>query len=487
MQTQLTVLNNGLHVVSKKDETTGMFNIGVWCRCGSRFETPAQNGIAHFCEHMTFKGTTTRSELEINEQIADLGGKSNAWTDMDTTAFSIEVLNEDREAAIELLADILLNSTFTEANIDSERQVIFQEMYEDENDSDDCFNDAFSQLVYGSQPLGRDILGSRETLGKIGKPELDAWRQRCYCGENLILSAAGNFEHEELVRLAEKYFGKLPRGQKAVRLPQRYIGGFRHIRPEESEVKFELGFDLLAGHPYYKREAKYLALQILGGEEVSRLNTEARIKRSLVYDISTSVVDETDVGFVGITAAAQAENINRILDVVIAEIKKLAAEPVSSRELERAKRQMIVALTKKAEDNEDSIEVSAEQLLNFGRLRSTEEQISRINAVSTDDVLAAAAAIFATTPVTVTNRSKQNCVKKAPLPRGFFSLSCSALSRTSLSWIAGSSPAMTEEKKSTGMTIFFLLSSSDKRSAFRGSLDSPVKPGNDREKKRTRE
>ena len=161
MQTQLTVLNNGLHVVSKKDETTGMFNIGVWCRCGSRFETPAQNGIAHFCEHMTFKGTTTRSELEINEQIADLGGKSNAWTDMDTTAFSIEVLNEDREAAIELLADILLNSTFTEANIDSERQVIFQEMYEDENDSDDCFNDAFSQLVYGSQPLGRDILGSR--------------------------------------------------------------------------------------------------------------------------------------------------------------------------------------------------------------------------------------------------------------------------------------------------------------------------------------
>ena len=93
MQTQLTVLNNGLHVVSKKDETTGMFNIGVWCRCGSRFETPAQNGIAHFCEHMTFKGTTTRSELEINEQIADLGGKSNAWTDMDTTAFSIEVLN----------------------------------------------------------------------------------------------------------------------------------------------------------------------------------------------------------------------------------------------------------------------------------------------------------------------------------------------------------------------------------------------------------
>lgn len=132
-----------------------MFNVGVWCRCGSRFETPAQNGIAHFCEHMTFKGTTTRSELEINEQIADLGGKSNAWTDMDTTAFSIEVLNEDREAAIELLADILLNSTFTEANIDSERQVIFQEMYEDENDSDDCFNDAFSQLVYGSQPLGR--------------------------------------------------------------------------------------------------------------------------------------------------------------------------------------------------------------------------------------------------------------------------------------------------------------------------------------------
>ena len=398
MQTKLTVLDNGLQVVSKKDITTNMFNVGIWCRCGARFETPEQNGIAHFCEHMTFKGTTTRSELEINEQIADLGGKSNAWTDMDATAFSIEVLNEDREAALELLADILLNSTFTEENINSERQVIFQEMYEDENDSDDCFNDAFSQLVYGDQPLGRDILGSKKTLEKIGKNELDIWRRSCYCGENLILSAAGNFEHDELVQLAKKYFGKLPRGKKAVRQPQQYIGGFRHIKPEENEVKFELGFDLLAKNPQYKREAKYLALQILGGEEVSRLNTEARIKRSLVYDISTSVVDETDVGFVGITAAAQAENINQILDIVINEIKKLATQPVSVRELERAKRQLIVALTKKTEDNEDCIEVSAEQLLNFDQLRSSEEQISSINAISAEDLLAAAAAIFATTP-----------------------------------------------------------------------------------------
>ena len=409
MQTQLTILENGLRVVSRKDETTGMFNAGIWCRCGSRFETPQQNGIAHFCEHMTFKGTTTRSELEINERIADMGGKSNAWTDMDATAFSLEVLNEDREAAIELLADLLLNSTFTEENINSERQVIFQEMYEDENDSDDFFNDAFSQLVYGEQPLGRDILGSRETLNRIGKAELDDWRRRSYCGENLILSAAGNFEHDTLVSLAKKYLGKLPRGQKSVRRPQQYIGGFRHIKPEETEVKFELGFDLLGGAPMYKREAKYLALQILGGEEVSRLNTEVRIKRSLVYDISASIVDETDVGFAGITAAAQAENINQILDIVINEIRKLATEPVSSRELERAKRQMIVALTKKAEDNEDSIEVSAEQLLNFDRLYSPAEQIKRINDVSAEDVLAAAAAIFATKPSYLLQGRIANC------------------------------------------------------------------------------
>ena len=398
MTADLTILDNGLSVVSQKNTATKMFNVGVWCRCGSRVEPKELNGIAHFCEHMTFKGTATRSELEINEKIADMGGKSNAWTDMDCMAFSAEVLIEDKEAALELLADILRNSTFTEENINSERQVIFQEMYEDENDNDDFFNDAFSQIVYGDQALGRDILGQRQILEKIGKAELEDWRKNCYCGKNLILSASGNFEHQELVALAQKYFGNIPSGIKTERPAQKYIGGFRHIKPHEPEVKFELGFDLLAEDEDLKKEAKYLAMQILGGEEVSRLNTEVRIKRALVYDISTSIVDETDVGYVAITAAAQAQNINPILDIVLAEIQKMATQPVTEKELARAKRQLIVALTKKAEDNEESIELAAEQLINFGKLQQLEKQIEKINAVCAEDILKAAKAIFATKP-----------------------------------------------------------------------------------------
>lgn len=147
-----------------------------------------------------------------------------------------------------------------------------------------------------------------------------------------------------------------------------------------------------------KKEAKYLAMQILGGEEVSRLNTEVRIKRALVYDISTSIVDETDVGYVAITAAAQAQNINPILDIVLAEIQKMATQPVTEKELARAKRQLIVALTKKAEDNEESIELAAEQLINFGKLQQLEKQIEKINTVCAEDILKAAKAIFATKP-----------------------------------------------------------------------------------------
>lgn len=398
MKPQLTILANGMTVVSHKNPASRLFNIGIWGRYGSRHETPAQNGIAHFFEHMTFKGTVNRSELEINEQIADVGGKSNAWTDMDTTVFALEVMNEDREFAVSLLSDLLLNSSFSNENINSEREVIYQEIFEDENDKDDCFNDAFSKLVYGNQALGHDILGTPEILAQIGRKELLDWQKQKCCGENLIISAAGNFEHEELLQLVKNYFGSLDRGQRTITEPQQYVGGFQHINPYDSQIKFELGFNLLASDTNLKREAKYLLMQILGGEEVSRLNTEVRIKRSLVYDINCCIYDENDVGFIGITACSQAKNVNRILDVVADEIKKLKNELVTRKELERAKRQITAAIIKKSEVNEDCIEVSAEQLLNFDMLQDLDGRIAKINSVTPEDIRQTARAIFSTKP-----------------------------------------------------------------------------------------
>lgn len=394
MKPKLTTLANGLTVVSKTNPYTSMLNIGIWGRFGTRHEQKNLNGLAHLCEHMTFKGTKTRSELEINEQIADCGGCSEAWTEFGTTSFCLEVMKKDHEFAIELLSDLIMNSTYEEKNIALEKKIILQEMYEDKNDDDDFFQDEFLRLIYGEQSLSFDILGTPESLRQISKADLENWRQQNFVGQNLILSASGNLTHEELVDLAEKYFNQLPTGKKVINEPQVYIGGFKHIKKSDPQIRFMLGFDLNLNQG--NRAAKLLLKQILGGEEVSRLNTEVRIKKSLAYDIQSNCNYENDVGYLSIESEAEAKNINKILSVTAQEIRKIQNELVTIRELARAKQQMIAILTKNMEDNRSCIETIAEQIINFDTLQDFDMLIKNVMNVTLEDIQKEAKSIFST-------------------------------------------------------------------------------------------
>lgn len=392
MKPKLSILTNGLTVVSQKNPSSSIINIGIWVKVGSRHENLHQNGLAHLCEHMIFKGTKTRSEIDINEQVADIGGSSEAWTTSNCTSFSLEVLDKDFEFAVELLADVILNATFDEENIKAEKKIILQEMFEDQNDNDDIFNDAFSKLVYGEQSLGRDILGTTESLKALTKSDLEEFRAKYYVASNMILSVAGNVKHDNVVTLAEKYFGKLPKGVAAITEPQAYIGGFKHLNPDSSNVMFRLGFDLKPDNK--SNAAKVLMNQILGGYENSRLHTEIRVKKSLAYDIGCNLENEIDVGFVSITAEAQVKNINRILELTAKEICRMKSETVSEKELNQAKQQMIVALIKRSEENDSCYVASAEQWINFGRLQSLEKLIQLIESVTAEDIKNAANEVF---------------------------------------------------------------------------------------------
>lgn len=392
MKPKLTILTNGLTIVSQKNPSSSMINIGIWVKVGSRHEDLSHNGLAHLCEHMIFKGTKTRSEIDINEQVADIGGNSEAWTTSNCTSFSLEVLNKDFEFAIELLADVILNAKFDEEDIKAEKKIILQEMFEDQNDDEDIFNDAFSKLIFGEQSLGRDILGTTESLKALTKSDLEEFRAKYYVASNMILSVAGNVNHNDIVMQAEKYFGRLPKGEAATAEPQHYIGGFKHLNPDSSKVMFRLGFDLKPNNK--NNAAKVLMNQILGGCENSRLHTEVRVKRSLAYDIGCNLENEIDVGFVSITAEAQVKNINRILELTAKEICRMKSETVSEKELKQAKKQMIVALIKRSEENDSCYAVSAEQWINFGRLQSLEKLIQLIESVTTDDIKNAANEVF---------------------------------------------------------------------------------------------
>lgn len=394
MKPKISILANGLSIISQRNPVTSIINLGVWIKVGSRHETLKQNGLAHLCEHMTFKGTHVRSEIEINEQIADIGGSSEAWTTSNNTSFCLEVLHKDLEFAIELLADIVINSKMDNKDIDAEKEVILQEMYEDQNDEDDTFDDEFAKLIYGEQSLGRDILGTEETLKSFSKQDLQAFRAKYYTASNMVLSVSGNIQHEELIKLVEKYFIGLSKGEIIKTEKQFYQGGFKHLKPDNQRVMFRIGFNLSPNSQTKTTAAKILMNQILGGEENSRLNTEVRIKKSLAYDISCSVENEIDVGFVSISAEAQTKNINPILEIVATEICKIKTQLVTEIELNRAKQQMIVNLTKRSEENDSCYAVSAEQWVAFGKLQPLNKLIELILSITTEDIQKAANEVF---------------------------------------------------------------------------------------------
>ena len=397
MQPEISVLKNGLRIVSTKYPQYETVSLGIWVNTGSAYETADRNGISHFLEHMVFKGTASRSAAAISEDIENVGGQTNAYTSREFTAFYAKMLKEDAELAVDVLCELVTSPQFAEEELIKEREVVVQEIKQTYDDPGDIVFDYMQAEAFAGQAMGRPILGTADLVRSYGAKELRAYMQTNYAAENMVFCAVGNIEHDQLVKMVEKRLSGLPAKTSFKADAQRYVGGCFAEKRDTEQAQVVLGFDGFS----YTDERYYAAMlmtTVLGGGMSSRLFQEVREKRGLVYSIYSFPTFYTGAGFTGISAATDNGQINKMLPVIVDEIKKIAETPVSETELKRAKAQVKSAILMSLESSSAVSEKQARQLLLFKRTIPVSETIAGIEAVSANDIRSVAGTIFSSRP-----------------------------------------------------------------------------------------
>ncbi|MBL6932721.1 MAG: insulinase family protein [Rhodospirillales bacterium] len=393
-----TTLENGLRVVSDPMATVESASIGVWVGVGTRYEKPELSGVSHLLEHMAFKGTRKRSALAIAEEIEAVGGHINAYTTRESTAYYVRVLKEDVPLGVDLIADILQNSTMENEELERERTVILQEISQANDTPDDVVFDNFQAAAFPDQPLGRQVLGDADIVGAMDRETIIDYMSGHYNANTMILAAAGRIDHDQLVVLARETFGALPAGEQAMRESANYTGGESIIERELEQAHLLLGFE---GVGYQDPDFYTAAVlsTLFGGGMSSRLFQEIREKRGLCYSIYSFVPSYSDTGLFGIYAGTGEEETAELVPLICDEIKKMT-DSVGTDELIRARAQIKASILMSLESSSSRCEQLARQMMVFGRPMSTEEIVANIEAVDADAILRAARRIF-TSPLTV--------------------------------------------------------------------------------------
>ncbi len=384
MKVEITKLPNGLVVVTDPMPQLESAAIGVWVDCGARHETKPVMGVSHMLEHMAFKGTERRSARAIAEEIEAVGGFLNAYTSREQTAFHARTLKSDVPVAVDILADILTRPIFDEGELERERQVVLQEIGQARDTPDDIIFDYLQSAVYPDQPMGWPILGNEETVRAFTREHLKNYMAANYRAGGMTFIASGAVRHEDMVALAGEHFGSLTEGP-APKSEQPHYGGLDcRIGEELEQVHVAYGFPGVAG-----ADEDIFAAQVyvtaLGGGMSSRLFQEAREKRGLCYSIYAFANAFSDGGMIGIYAGTGETEAGEISAVVAGEMASLA-ETASEAEVARAKAQLKSGLLMGLERPSARSEQIAAQLLAYGRVMSTEEMTSRLDAVDTSAV-----------------------------------------------------------------------------------------------------
>ncbi len=385
MTVRLHTLPNGFRIATEAMPGLKSAAIGVWVLAGGRHERAEQNGIAHFLEHMAFKGTARRTALEIAEAIEDVGGYINAYTSREMTAYYARVLEDDVGLALDVISDILLNPAFSPDEIEVERGVILQEIGQVLDTPDDIVFDWLQEAAYPNQPLGRTILGPEERVQAFGKADLKRFVREHYGPGQMILCAAGAVDHDAICRAAEEVFGHLaPIRAPALIQPAAWRGGERREIKALEQVHFALALE----GPDYRDPAIHTAqiwATAMGGGMSSRLFQEIRENRGLCYTIFAQAGAYEDTGLTTIYAGTSAADVVELVDLTVGEMRR-AADDMSDAEVARARAQMKAGMLMGLESPSNRAERLARMLSIWGRVPPVEEQIARIEAVTTRDV-----------------------------------------------------------------------------------------------------
>jgi predicted Zn-dependent peptidase len=357
----------------------------VWVDAGARHERPDEHGLSHLLEHMAFKGTATRSTRDIAEEIEAVGGELNAATGLESTSYFARVLKGDEAVALELIADILQNSTFADEELEKEREVILQEIAGTQDSPDDIVFDLVHDAAFPDQAAGRTILGTPQSVKSISRNKLRDFLSERYHPRGMVIAGAGAIRHEDAVRHAEALFGGLSNGGPGSEEPATYTGGVRFSNRKFEQAHLVLGFEA----PSY-REPEFFAAQVfsglLGGGMSSRLFQEVRERRGLCYAIYSTAWGLKDTGLFAVHAATGAGMVGELIDVVSDEIDRMAAEGPTEAEVARAKAQLKAGLMMSLESSSARAEQLARQILLHGRVLSTADIVASVDKVSAEEV-----------------------------------------------------------------------------------------------------
>lgn len=384
MTVQLHTLSNGFRIVTEHMPSLQSAAIGLWVLAGGRHEREEQNGIAHFLEHMAFKGTERRTALQIAEEIEDVGGYMNAYTSREVTAYYARVLEADVPLALDVIADIVLNPIFDPREIEVERGVILQEIGQSLDTPDDIIFDWLQEKAYPEQPLGRTILGPAERVRSFGREDLSRFIAEQYRPGQMILSAAGAVDHDTLVREAEKLFGHLSPLITPDPIAAKFHGGEVRRQKDLEQAHFALAFE----GPNYgdsTLQAAQIYAGAMGGGMSSRLFQEIREQRGLCYSIFAQAGAYSDTGMMTVYAGTSAEQLAELALVTLDEMKR-AAEDMNEQEIARARAQIKAGLLMGLESPSSRAERLARMIQIWGRVPDLDEVVERFDAVTTQDV-----------------------------------------------------------------------------------------------------
>lgn len=393
---KLSTLDNGLRVVTHYMPAFESVTFGVWNNVGSRDEHKEINGVAHFLEHMAFKGTKTKSAKEIAEEVDNVGGFINAFTSEETTAYFVQLLEQNLQVGIDVISDILQNSTFEPKELEKERGVILQEIGMYLDDPSEMVGDYWQRTAFPDQPIGRLVIGKKEIIQSIEREKIVNFMQNNYHPSKMVVSAAGKINHEKFVQQISNSMINLPKGKIIERVKALYKGGEYREDKTLEQVHLVLGFE---GLDYYDDD--YYALKIysaiMGAGMSSRLFQEIREKRGLVYSIHTSARSFYDTGTFQVFAGTGEKQIKELLPVLCDELQN-APKNLTDKEIEKSKTQLRSATLMATESTMSNAAFAVHQIFTKNKLIDIEEILEKIQNVTKSSIEKVAKKLLSSKP-----------------------------------------------------------------------------------------
>ncbi len=407
-----TVLPNGLIVLTERMEHLRSVAMGVWIKSGSRCEAPEINGISHFVEHMLFKGTRSRSAQHIAREMDSIGGNLDAFTGKETICFNVKSLADHVPIALDVLTDLVLNPTFASTEIERERGVILEEIKIDEDNPDVLVHELFTQNFWKDHPLGKPILGTTQTVGRLDQKKLFDYHAGRFRGGNMIFSAAGDLQHDEFVEAVSQKFAPLLPGEPAFETQTPLASARILLQNKKALEQVQLCLGVPA--PPITDDNRFATLilnTILGGGMSSRLFQTIREERGLAYAIYSDLSPYSDTGSLCVYAGTSAGKALEVVDLVMAEFRNLKENPLSEEELKRGKDQLKGNILMGLESSNSRMANLARQEMYFHKFFTAEEVIARIEAVTAEQIQEMAKRLFVPDRIAITLLGRLNGIK----------------------------------------------------------------------------